>query len=238
MRNDDRVFAGLISDSFKDASNLISCLEGTKEMASLKNSLGELATTSIGSSINNGLFAGSAAESPIGEVMKSTELVGTSFYGDLKKDFLRLAVESPGEEWLKRAAGFAGISSKEGSIKNFLGESIVSSKVDWTNCVTGSAMASFENGLAKNLVEEMDVKRLPELIMIKPYKFKLPDLPYLPPISREVTLSPETIEMLAEKIAEKGGRIEITATHKSMVIMGNASNNLINTGDKGSDKKL
>ncbi len=124
------------------------------------------------------------------------------------------------------------------SLKSSLGGAIDSYTVDWTNCVAaGSAMTSIENDLAKNLVDEMDLQRLPKLTMIEPYRSGLPDLLPLPPISREVTLSPETIEMLADKIAEKGGRIEITATQRSVVIAGNASNSLIDTGTKGSNKK-
>lgn len=124
------------------------------------------------------------------------------------------------------------------SLKSSIGGAIGSSTMDWTNCVVArSAMASVENGLAKNLFDEMDLKRLPELTLIEPYKSELPYLLPIPPISREVSLSPETIDMLAEKIAEKGGHIEITANHRSVVITGNASNSLIDTSNKGSNKK-
>lgn len=123
------------------------------------------------------------------------------------------------------------------SLKSSLGP-ISSPAVDWINSVApGSALSSFENGLAKNLLEEVNVNRLTELALIEPYKSEFPDLMPLPSISKEVSLSPETIEMLAEKIAEKGGRIEITATHRSIVIAGDALNSSIDTRDMSSDKE-
>jgi len=98
--------------------------------------------------------------------------------------------------------------------------------ISWVSC-TKPEISAFENGL------------IPEITLIEPYKFKTPNLPNLliKPVSREVTLSPETIDLLAEKIAEKGGRVEIIATHRSVVIAGNATNNSIDTSDKDSNKE-
>jgi transketolase C-terminal domain/subunit len=60
---------------------------------------------------------------------------------------------------------------------------------------------------------------------------ELHDLPFIAPISREVTLSDETIEKIAEKIAEMRSNVTIIAKNKGVAIMGDVSNNEIDTGD-------
>lgn len=127
--------------------------------------------------------------------------------------------------------GSKNISAIEGmreiaSLKNSFEELAATSFVSHV-----SEIASFENSLAKNLVEDIGINRLPELALIQPYKSECPKI--LP----EVTLSPKTIEELAETIAQKGGRIEITATNRSVVIAGDASNSEIDTSDIISYKK-
>jgi len=79
----------------------------------------------------------------------------------------------------------------------------------------------------------MEVKHIPEPMLILPAKieYELHDLPLIAPISREVTLSDETIEKLAEKLAGMGSKVIVIAKNKGVAIMGNVSNNKIDTGD-------
>ena len=178
--------------------------------------------------IDNSLFTGLAQDiSRVGESFAVSSinsvaqgLIGPSFSDDINKNSLGLAAESAIVELMKSdtVTGLTGLSFAEDLKK-------------WEDAMSKT--------LTPNPYSEMEAKPFTEPMLIIPEKieYEIPDLPLIPPISREVILSEEKIERLACKLAEKGGRVTVIAKNKGVAIMGNALSDMINTGDHISDKK-
>jgi hypothetical protein len=113
------------------------------------------------------------------------------------------------------------------------------------NDAAGGLMGSLLEASSKKWADAMpkiaEIKPHPDPMLIMPARIasKTLDLSLIKPIpiSKEVTLSDETIEKLAKKLAENGNKVIIIAKNKGVAIMGNASSDMINTGDIISDKR-
>ena len=269
LRNHDQIFSGISGSHFDIGAEIIFGLDGIKEKEtslrelapSFKGSSIDLAMTAFGNDLT---YTAAVNDFRIDELRDADEMIRKcmnpyafeciqtcGIAGTIadrpELDFIRSDLEesqpiqtslealktSVCEELRNHDQIFSGISGSfldAGAKFTSCFDGIKEiAKLESIPCVssTKSELSAFENGL------------IPELALIKPYKFEPPNLPNLliKPISREVRLAPETIDLLAEKIAEKGGRIEIIATHRSVVIAGNATNNSIETCDKSSNKE-
>jgi len=202
-----------------------------------KSSLG-LAVTSLeenakqlgfmqGMSLMGASFAASSINNAAGGLM------GSSFGDDFKKSSLGLAVTSLEEN--AKQLGFMqgmspmGASFAASSINNaaggFIGFSCEASSKEWADAMP--KIAEIKPSLDPMLIMPARIEsRSLDFSLIKPI-----------PISREVTLSDETIEKLAKKLAENGNKVIIIAKNKGVAIMGNASRDTINTGDIISEKR-
>jgi len=147
------------------------------------------------------------------------DLIGSSFVDGLKKISIGSSLESKFGELIK-SAHFAGL----------LETSFETDMNKWRYDVPKLAPS--------NSFSEVQVKPLSRLRLIKPeiIEFEMPDLPPISAIAREVTLSEETIERLAKKISEKGSNVIVIAKDKGIAIVGDASGDIINTGDNFFDK--
>jgi len=228
IRNEDRIFAGITGGLSDIGPKIISGLEEINGRASLCGCAGfaikSLADESIAASSINGLGNG---------------LIGSSFGDGFKGTCLGLAITSLEEN--ARQFGFAQSMSPVG------GSSFGASPI--SDAVKGYLESSFGDCFEKTYLwpsleessqkwadcmpKRMEVRHIPEPMLILPaiIESELHDLPLIAPISREVTLSDETIEKLAEKLAGMGSKVIVIAKNKGVAIMGNVSNNEIDTGD-------
>ena len=165
--------------------------------------------------------------------------MGSSLGDDFKKSSLGLAITSLEEN--ARQFGFAqsmspgGVSSFGASpisdaVKGYMGSSF---RDCFEKTYLWPSLEESSQKWADCMPKMMEVKHIPEPMLILPAKieYELHDLPLIAPISREVTLSDETIEKLAEKLAGMGSKVIVIAKNKGVAIIGNVSNNEIDTGD-------
>jgi hypothetical protein len=228
IRNEDRIFAGVTGGLSDIGPKIISGLEEMNRRASLSGCAGfpikSLAEESIAASTINGLgngVIGSSLEDGfkgtcLGLAITSLEDNARQF--GFAQSMSHVRVSSFGESPLSDAVkGYMGSSFGDCFEKTYLWPSLEESSQKWADCMP----------------KMMEVRHIPEPMLITPaiIKSELHDLPFIAPISREVTLSDETIEKIAEKIAEMRSNVTIIAKNKGVAIMGDVSNNEIDTGD-------
>lgn len=147
--------------------------------------------------------------------------------------------EMNGRASLSDCAGFAIKSLAEESIAassiNGLGNELIGSS--FGDGFKGTCLGSTIEECSKDWMDAMpkteEIKPIPEprLILPERTRFILPDISHLPSMPMKMTLSDETIEKLAEKLAERGNKVIVIAKNNSVAIVGNASHDIINTGD-------
>jgi hypothetical protein len=231
--SEDRIFSGVSGGFIDDASKFVKGLEETEGIASLKGDS------------NISLFAGLATEFHAGESFATSSindaagLIGSSFGDDFKKTSLGLAITSLEEN--ARQFGFAqsmspgGVSSFDASpisdaVKGYMGSSFGDC---FEKTYLWPSLEESSQKWADCMPKMMEVEHIPEPMLILPAKIEseLHDHLFIAPRSREVTLSDETIEKLAKKLAGMGSKVIVIAKNKGVAIMGNVSNNKIDTGD-------
>jgi hypothetical protein len=147
--------------------------------------------------------------------------------------------EMNGRVSLSDCAGFAIKSLAEESIAasfiNGLGNGLIGSS--FGDGIKGTCLGSTIEECSKNWMDMIpkteEIKPIPEPRLILPERtsFILPDIPYLPSNPMKMSLSDDTIEKLAEELAKRGNKVIVIAKNKSVAIVGNASHDIINTGD-------
>ena len=228
IRSEDRIFSGMAEDFLGDSSNFITGFNEMKGIASLKDgsNMHPLAGLTTASHAGDALAASSINNAAGG-------LMGSSFGDDFKKSSLGLAVTSLEENakqlGFMQGMSLMGASFAASSINNaaggFIGFSCEASSKEWADAMP--KIAEIKPSLDPMLIMPARIEsRSLDFSLIKPI-----------PISREVTLSDETIEKLAKKLAENGNKVIIIAKNKGVAIMGNASRDTINTGDIISEKR-
>ena len=183
-----------------------------------------------------------AMSSPALEAIRNKDRIFAGVTGgllDIGPKIISGLEEMNGRASLSDCAGFAIKSLAEESIAassiNGLGNGLIGSS--FRDGFKGTYLGSTIEECSKNWMDAMpkteEIKSIPEprLILPERTRFILPDIPHLPSMPMKMSLSDETIEKLAEKLAERGNKVIVIAKNNSVAIVGNASNDIINTGD-------